>query len=84
MKKIIIVCVAILVCISVLITIDKIETKEEYREQYFSNSKEFIEIKDILINHYEQNAFSDELSYWFSGDSRKIFMHSKDDICHRQ
>ena len=53
MKKIIIVCVAILVCISVLITIDKIETKKVYREQYFSNSKEFIDIKDIFINYYE-------------------------------
>ena len=80
MKKTIIVCVAVLVCISALIMIDKLETKKEYREQYFSNSKEFIEIKDILTKHYEQNEFSDELSYWFSGDSRKIFMHSKDNI----
>lgn len=64
MKKFIVICVSVIVCISLLIITENISTRKECREKYFSNEQEFIEIKDILINHYEKNNISTDLSYW--------------------
>ena len=73
MKKTIIVCVAVLVCISVLIMTDKLETKKEYREQYFSNKDDFIKISELVIKHYESNDLEGRMSIWCSGEEAKVF-----------
>ena len=76
MKKTIIVCVAILVCISVLIMTDKLETKKEYREQYFSNKDDFIKISELVIKHYESNDLEGRMSIWCSGEEANIFYNN--------
>lgn len=79
MKKFIVICVSVIVCISLLIITENISTRKECREKYFSNEQEFIEIKDILINHYEKNNISTELSYWSNGESISIFERQNED-----
>lgn len=82
MKKFIIVGVAVFLCISLIVIRDNVNTKNEYREKYFSDNQKFIEVKDIIIKHYEQNEFETELSYWSGEKSLSIFKIIKynDDI----
>ncbi|MBQ8164190.1 MAG: hypothetical protein IJZ94_00035 [Clostridia bacterium] len=77
MKKFLL--VSIVVMIVALSACNVYDTKE-YKNKYFSNSEDFVTIKNILVNHYEDNELQGNLRIWRDEDGAKIYADGFDGL----